>query len=105
MAARFHGIIHKGAKLSPKAILRVLELTDAFRRKTRFLALLEMAQADFRGRRGYETEQYPQQDFWENALSAALTVDTGAIAKGQKNGQTIRKAIHRARLQRLQTLQ
>lgn len=105
MAARFHGIIHKGAKLSPKAILRVLELTDAFRRKTRFLALLEIAQADFRGRRGYETEQYPQQDFWENALSAALTVDTGAIAKGQKNGQTIRKAIHRARLQRLQTLQ
>jgi tRNA nucleotidyltransferase (CCA-adding enzyme) len=105
MAARFHGIIHKGAKLSPKAILRVLELTDAFRRKTRFLALLEVARADSRGRQGYEAEPYPQQDFWKKALSVALAVDPGAIAKGQQDGQAIRKAIHKARLQRLQSLQ
>lgn len=104
LASRFHGIIHKGSKLSPKAVLRVLELTDAFRRQKRFLSLLEVAQADSRGRKGHEAAPYPQQDFWKKALSAALAVDPGAIAKGQQDGQAIRKAIHKARLQRLQSL-
>lgn len=103
MASRFHGIIHDGSKLSPKAVLRVLELTDAFRRPKRFLSLLDVAKADSKGRKGYENDPYPQKTFWTQALAVALSVNTGQIARTQRNGHDIRKAIHDERLKALQT--
>jgi len=103
MASRFHGIIHDGPRLSPKAVLRVLELTDAFRRQKRFLALLDVAKADSKGRKGYENDPYPQKTFWTQALAVALSVNTGQIARTQRNGHDIRKAIHDERLKALHT--
>jgi tRNA nucleotidyltransferase (CCA-adding enzyme) len=105
LAARFHGMIHGGSyRVSPKATLRVLELTDAIRRKNRFASLLDVAAADSRGRLGHANDPYPQKNFWLDALHAASSVQTGAIARLQKDGPGIRQAIHTARLQALQTL-
>lgn len=80
LAARYHGDIHRAADLRAETIIRLFQSTDAWRRPERFAQLLQVCASDVRGRTGHEQDEYPQADFLLQLLSAARTVDAGAIA-------------------------
>ena len=59
LVARFHGDMHKIDQLRPTTVVRLLERCDAFRRPERFEEILTACEADFRGRLGHESRDYP----------------------------------------------
>ncbi|MDH5239995.1 MAG: multifunctional CCA tRNA nucleotidyl transferase/2'3'-cyclic phosphodiesterase/2'nucleotidase/phosphatase, partial [Gammaproteobacteria bacterium] len=60
-------------------------------------------EADARGRSGLEDRDYPQAELFRRAFAAAMTVDSGAIAK-LHSGAKISAAISAARLDAIREL-
>lgn len=107
LAAREHGHVHRSGGLGATALVRLLDRCDAWRRPDRFAALLQVCEADARGRLGHDGDAYPpRQRLWA-ALGAARAVDTesvaaAALARGAQ-GPAIGRAIHQARAAALVT--
>jgi len=80
VVAREHGHIHQSLNLGPEATLRLLERCDALRRPQRFAEVLQACECDARGRLGFENRPYPQATRLQQALTAALDVDTATLA-------------------------
>ena len=97
LVARFHGDMHKIDQLRPTTVVRLLERCDAFRRPERFEEILTACEADFRGRLGHESRDYPQSQAWRRAALAARGVDAGTIAAGCPDPARIPACIHDAR--------
>ena len=73
--ARFHLHYHRALELKPATIVKTLEQLDAFRKPERFEKFLLASEADARGRTGYENKDFPQGDFFRQALAATKDVD------------------------------
>lgn len=99
VTARYHGVVHRAMDLEMEAIHDLLLGTDAFRKTERFADFLDACAADFRGRPGYQDTPYPQAGRLKRALSAALSVDAGAIAKASEGPMQIRERIAKARIE------
>ncbi|MDQ3195192.1 MAG: CCA tRNA nucleotidyltransferase [Pseudomonadota bacterium] len=107
LTAIHHGNVHRALELKPATILRLLEASDAFRKPRRFAEMLRVCECDFLGRIGESDgpngipdsadKPCPQVMRLVRALTAAQTVDSGAIA-GQNEPISIRERIHEARL-------
>ncbi|WP_126464074.1 multifunctional CCA addition/repair protein [Sulfuritortus calidifontis] len=94
--ARWHGEAHRADRLDAAGLLALLEATDAFRRPERFEQFLLACADDHHGRPGYETRPFSQAERLRQALTAARSVDAGAVAAAAPAGG-IPKAIHAAR--------
>lgn len=98
--AREHGNVHRSDGLDAAATMRLLERCDAVRRPQRFTELLLACECDMRGRTGHEERSYPPRTRLQQALDAALAVDTATVAveaaargvKGPGIGDAIRAA-------------
>lgn len=97
LVARFHGNCHRAAELRAATMLEMFEAIDGFRRPERMDMFLLACEADFRGRTGYESRDYPQAERMRMALAAACAVDTTAAVAGQ-TGPAAGEAIRAARL-------
>ena len=97
-----HGHIHASGGLNSAATLRLLERCDALRRPARFAEVLLACECDARGRQGLAQRDYPPRERLPQALQAALSVDTEAIAKQcaqqRLSGQAIGAAIRQLRV-------
>ena len=107
LASREHTNVHRSLDLDAKAVMRLLERCDAFRRPERFLALLAACECDATGRLGFEDKPYPQRARLARALELAQDVDTksvsaAAMARGIQ-GPGIADEIRRARVAALAT--
>ena len=80
VVAREHGNIHRSGDLKAPAILRLLTRCDALRRPQRWSEIALACECDARGRLGLEDQAYPQAQRLNQALNAALQVNTAAIA-------------------------
>lgn len=80
VVAREHGHLHQSLGLGAEATLRLLDRCDALRRPARFAEVLLACECDARGRLGFDHHPYPQAARLQQALQAALGVDTAAIA-------------------------
>ena len=103
VVAREHGHIHGSERLSAAATVRLLERCDAIRKPQRFLEVLQACECDARGRLGWQERPYPQAAHLQQALSAALSVNTAqisaeALERGCQ-GPQIGAQIHQARVQ------
>ena len=100
--AREHSNIHRSGTLDAKAVMRLLERCDAFRRPHRFRAMLVACECDAAGRTGLQDQPYPQRARLNHALDVALAVDTrGVAAQAMERGQAgpaIAQAITQARV-------
>lgn len=85
LVARFHGDVHRAEELRPATIADMLQVTDAYRKPSRFEAFLQACACDFHGRPGYADKSYPQFERLIKALDAAKKVDAGAIAAELKS--------------------
>jgi tRNA nucleotidyltransferase (CCA-adding enzyme) len=99
VVAEFHGHCHKAFELRPSTILKVLERTDAFRRRERFEKFLLACEADSRGRTGFEQRPYPQAVYFRQALEAAAQVSARDVLREGMEGAQIGEALRRKRLQ------
>ena len=80
LTAREHGNVHRSAALNAKALVRLFERCDAWRRPERFADLLLACECDARGRLGLEERPYAPRPRLAAALAAARAVDTAAVA-------------------------
>ncbi|MBY0579768.1 MAG: multifunctional CCA addition/repair protein [Burkholderiales bacterium] len=98
VTTHFHGTAHRALELDAAGILGLLQGVDAFRKSERFEFFLCACMADFRGRPGYGEAPYPQAEMLRSALSAALDVDAGAIAKTASSPKEISEKVAQARV-------
>ena len=98
IASEYHLHLHRFEELNPKTIVKVLENTDAFRRPERFEQFLQVCEADYRGRAGFEDREYPQADLMRRAFQVCLTIKPqDLLAKGY-SGKALGDEIHRERV-------
>jgi tRNA nucleotidyltransferase (CCA-adding enzyme) len=99
LIAKYHGVIHASPTLSEAEMLKLFEHCDAFRRPERFDQIILACEADFRGRPGYENQEYRSGNLLRLAFARAQDVDiTNVIANvKEKDGEAIKLAIHQAR--------
>lgn len=93
-----HLRIHRATELTPKAMLKLLEAADLFRRPDRLQPLLQACESDWRGRLGLEQRPYPQAGIVAAALDAALAVRTADLDLANLQGPEIGAAIAAARV-------
>ena len=73
--ARFHLHYHRALELKAATVVKTLEQLDAFRKPERFEKFLLASEADARGRTGYENKDFPQGNFFRQALSVTKDID------------------------------
>lgn len=98
LTAQHHGVIHRAAELRTGTLVSLFERTDAFRRRDRFLELIEACACDFHGRLGFEALPYAPRDLLLQALDAAASVNGGEIARTLDDSKLIAAKIHQARV-------
>lgn len=98
LACREHILIHRARELRPATLIDLLLRCDALRRPERFNQILEVCRADAQGREGYISTRYPQADYLQVMLTAANSVDAGAIAQACQNKSHIADAVREARV-------
>jgi len=104
LVARYHSHCHRALELKATSILKLISNLDAFRRPERFELYLQVCEADARGRKGLEKRNYPQSNYLRDALDAADSIDTAAIAsKAQEEERDIAAEIRSARITALKS--
>ena len=101
LAARHHLNCHRIHELRPAVVLKKLEGLDAFRRPERFDRFLLACEADARGRKDMEQQDYPQAGLFRKYLDACLTVDTKSAEFRDLEGPQIAE---RVRMQRIKAI-
>jgi tRNA nucleotidyltransferase (CCA-adding enzyme) len=79
-------------------LLHTLQELDAFRRPERFEQFLLACQADALGRRGRESQPYPQANIFRKALLATREVDPRQLLERGFQGQKMAAELERARI-------
>jgi len=95
---RYHLHCHRATELKPGTLLKVLKNIDALRRPERFEHFLLACEADARGRKGFETTEYPQAALFRAAYDAVVNIDIRSITASGMNGLEIAQKLQALRL-------
>ena len=98
ITSRYHTHVHRAFEVKSKTLLKVLNLTDAFRRPQRFAQFLLACTADSHGRPGYEDYDYQQAPFFALIREKAANIDVQAIIKDGFENEKISNELHKRRL-------
>ena len=101
LGSEFHLHAHKALELKPQTLLKVLNQFDFFRRPERFTYFMDICEADFRGRTGFEDKHYPQRDFFEHIASVCSTVKIDQAHIDSLQGKERGEYIEQQRLARI----
>ncbi|MGX5174953.1 multifunctional CCA addition/repair protein [Aliikangiella sp. IMCC44653] len=101
IASEFHLHLHKLDELKPQTIVKVIEQTDALRKKERFEAFLQVCEADFKGRTGFENRPYPQANKMRQALALCAQVTAKPFIEKGLEGPQIGQAMHSERVNKI----
>lgn len=106
LTARYHTHCHRAKELKPSTLADTLQSLDVYRRPERLEQFLLACEADARGRKGHENDEYPEADIFRKACAAAQAVDAGEIAKTMDttNGKEIAEKVGEARVQAIKDL-
>ncbi|SFK26558.1 tRNA nucleotidyltransferase (CCA-adding enzyme) [Methylophaga sulfidovorans] len=95
--AEYHTDVHLLFELDAARVLDVIEGLDSFRRPQRFEQFLLAGEADFRGRPGYETADYPEKKAFSECFQQAAQVDVKPLLEEGLAGEQIKQAIRQHR--------
>lgn len=98
LATREHIHCHRAVEARPGTVLGLLERCDGFRKRERFVELMDVCQADLRGRTGLEDVDYPQRKLLLDALDAARAASRPETTEGL-DGPAIAALVKRQRLE------
>jgi tRNA nucleotidyltransferase (CCA-adding enzyme) len=102
--SKFHLDCHRILEMKPETILKKLEQLDAFRRPERFQQFLLACEADARGRAGFEDRDYPQAEYFSNALQAANDINTSKLQEQGLEGKAFGEEIQKLRVNNIKQL-
>jgi len=106
IVALHHGRAHRVGEQRPATVLKLLELTDAFRRPERFERFLLACEADARGRGPQlRREPYPQAAMLRAALAAASAARPDPSLLAGAKGPEIAEAVRAARIEAIRRLE
>ena len=97
LVCEYHLHAHRVAELKPETVVRMFNTIDAFRTPDRFDQFILACEADMRGRKGFEDQEFVRIGILRDYHSAALAIDEARIASGYKDGTDIQRAIFQAR--------
>ncbi|CBL46345.1 tRNA nucleotidyltransferase [gamma proteobacterium HdN1] len=94
--AEYHTHCHRAFELRPATVMRTLEALDYLRRPAFLNGFLLACEADARGRTGYESEPYPQADYFYAAAANCRQIKASDIQdtlgfNGKALGEELRK--------------
>ena len=98
LTCEYHTHIHKIVELRPETVVKLFNTFDVWRKPLRFMEFLLVCFADTRGRKGFEHNQYPQQEFALALYQAALKVDIQSIIAAGFEHKAIRDQLNRGRI-------
>lgn len=98
IVARYHGDAYRALEARPTTLLKLLQSVDAFRQRERFEDFLRACECDYCGRPGYEDKKYQPAEFLRTVLQAALSINTGDIAKQWVEPELIKQHIYEERV-------
>ncbi len=101
MVSKHHLDCHRVQEMKPETVLKKLEQMDAFRRPERFEQFLLACEADARGRAGFEDRDYPQVEYFKNALAAANSVSTESLQEKGFEGKALGDEIKKQRINKI----
>jgi len=104
MACEYHLHLHRLEALKASTVVKLLEKTDAFRKPERFKQFIQVCEADFKGRTGFEKREYPQAGLMRQALAICQQVNPRAFIEKGFAGKQIGEAIHQERVKRVKAL-
>jgi tRNA nucleotidyltransferase (CCA-adding enzyme) len=102
--SRFHLDCHRIQEMKPETILKKLEQLDAFRKPERFEQFLIACEADARGRASFEDKDYPQAEYFMNALKSARKVDATSLQEQGFEGKTLGEEIKKQRVKNIKQM-
>lgn len=91
--ARYHTLCHDIKNLKPATILKLLKSLNAFRDLDKVNQFSLACESDYRGRSGFENNQYRQGELLRNIASACNKVSTEAFLQQGLKGKAIGEAI------------
>jgi tRNA nucleotidyltransferase (CCA-adding enzyme) len=104
LATRYHTQVHRAQELRPTTLLKLLEASDAMRRPERFAQLLQVCEADARGRTGLSQQPYPQARYLAQAHELAAAASLNEAERTGLDGPAIGAALRAKRLAVLERL-
>ena len=93
--------MHRAYEIKKTTLLKTIEKLDGLRKPERYEKFLIACKADSRGRTGYEDGEYPQADYYREALLIIKNVDIQPLKEAGLQGKEMAEAIHTARLSAL----
>lgn len=96
--AEYHTHVHRLFEMAPKTILKVIEALDSFRRPERFKHYLLAAEADSRGRTGFENAEYPNIEAFKCCFDAAQAITAKQFVDQGLQGVAIAEALRKSRI-------
>jgi tRNA nucleotidyltransferase (CCA-adding enzyme) len=79
ITAKYHTHVHRAFEMQPKSIVKLFCNVDAFRRPHGLDILCTAAEADSRGRQGFEDRDYPQADHLRELLKLTKNADLSNV--------------------------
>lgn len=101
LGCEFHLHLHRLEELKGSTIVKLLERTDAFRKPERFAQFLQVCEADFKGRTGFEQRAYPQAKMMTEALQACLKVEPKTLLAKGFSGKQLGEQLHKERVEKV----
>jgi tRNA nucleotidyltransferase (CCA-adding enzyme) len=98
LVSRYHLHCHRAFELRSDTIVKLLENTDAFRRLERFEKFLLACEADAKGRKGREKNEYPQAARLRSAYDAAKNIAIQPFIDAGLEKDKLGKRIYQARV-------
>ena len=99
-ASEFHTHVHRAKDLDPKTVVKMFDRLNVKNKPRQLADLLLIAEADARGRTGFEDRRYPQADHLRDLAKHYLAVNAREIAaRCAGDGDAIRDAIRKASVQ------
>lgn len=98
LVAEYHTHCHRVKELKPKTLLSTLNALSAFRKPERFNDFLLCCEADARGRTGFENRDYPQSNYFREALAICQTITAAQVDSTRFQGKAFGEELDRLRL-------
>ena len=93
LVCEFHLHSHRAFELKPSTIQKLFKSLDLYRRPERLDLFLVACEADMRGRKGFENNDYPQNIYLKSCFTAAKNITAKTIETENLSGKEIGQAI------------
>ena len=95
---RDHLLVHQALILRPITLHDLLERLEAFKKQSRFAEVLSACECDARGRKGFETSDYPQTDYLRAAAQTAHVIQAKEVVAAGFSGAAVGEELKKRRI-------